>query len=282
MERFTEILPLAHIVTQFTGQQTSLQQAIQLHAHLIAAVAGTAAQISLIADGDDSVAGEVIHRSGHFRIDERHIAVGSRVLQTVFVFFQVFCQCGDQRLVDILTALLAGDQPVYVCTKTLDTTAVKAGLRLTDRQYHKVVDVVSTPLGIRIKITHGIQLVTKEFGTDRPVGSGGVDIQNATANSKLTGSLDHGASRVTGRGQTGKQFVNRIFLTHFQTECSTKQGGGGHGPLAERFPCENLEWCSAGCQIEQLAQALLLPCTGDHSSIIQGQLSAGQNRRCVA
>ena len=153
-------------------------------------------------------------------------------------------------------------------------------LGLAHGQNHQFFDILRTALGIRIEITHGIQFVAKEFRTDGPVGSGGINVKNSAADSKLTGAFHHSTAAVAGCGQPGEQFVNGIFGSCLQAECGLQQGGGGHGPLAQGFPGKNLNGCLAGCQIEQLAQALLLPGTGDNSSVVKGQLTAGQNLRC--
>ena len=87
LQRATEILPLAHVVAQLTGNQTALQQAIQLHTHLVTAGIGAAAQAALITENDQRVFRNVIHCGGHFRINQSHISVGSGIAHPVFVFF---------------------------------------------------------------------------------------------------------------------------------------------------------------------------------------------------
>ena len=82
-----EILPLAHIVAQLTGNQTTLQEAIQLHTHLVTAGIGAAAQAALITENDQRVFRNVIHCGSHFRINQSHISVGSRIAHPIFVFF---------------------------------------------------------------------------------------------------------------------------------------------------------------------------------------------------
>lgn len=64
----------------------------------------------MVADGDHGTVRNVIGGGGHFRINQRHIPVGSGIVQAAFVFIQVFFQRGDQGLVDVFPPLLAGDQ----------------------------------------------------------------------------------------------------------------------------------------------------------------------------
>ena len=126
---------------------------------------------------------------------------------------------------------------------------MKPGLCLTHRKNGNAVHVLGTPLGIRIKVTHGIQLITKEFRAHRHVCGGGENIQNTAANRKLSGTFHHTASAVTGCGKPTQKFIHLVFLAGFQGESGVQQHLGRHGSLAERFPGENLDRCVAPGQI---------------------------------
>ena len=88
-ESFTEIVPLAHIVAQFAGHQTALEQAVQLYAHFFCPGPGGTVEIALVAEDHKGIAGDIVHGGGHFRVDQGHVAVGCRVAHTVFVLFQI-------------------------------------------------------------------------------------------------------------------------------------------------------------------------------------------------
>ena len=94
-ETFAEILPLAHIVAQLARHETGPQHTVQLHSHLVAAAAGGALKIPVVADGNHGTVRNIVRGGGHFRIDQRHIPVGSGIVQAAFVFIQVFFQRGD-------------------------------------------------------------------------------------------------------------------------------------------------------------------------------------------
>ena len=145
---------------------------------------------------------------------------------------------------------------------------MQAGLGFTHGQDHHGIDVVCTALGFGIKVTHGIQLVTKEFRTERLVCSRGEDINDTATNRKLTGAFHHAAAAVTAGGKLADQFLNGIFLSHSQSENRIQQHIFRHRSLAEGFPAENLQFCAALCQIVQLPQALLFPASGNHSGIV--------------
>ena len=52
----------------------------------------------------------------------------------------------------------------------------------------------------------------------------------------------------------------------------------GHGALGQGFPGEDLQGHTTQRQIVKLPQPLLLPGTGYHRTVVQGQLPAGENR----
>ena len=118
-----------------------------------------------------------------------------------------------------------------VGAQTFDSVRMQPGLSLTYGKDRQFLNVVSTALGIRVKVTHGIQLVAEEFGTDRPVGGRRKDIHNAAPDRKLAGTFHHAAPAVTGGGKLIQQPVQRVFLSGFQAEGGLHQCGSGHGPL---------------------------------------------------
>ena len=126
---------------------------------------------------------------------------------------------------------------------------MQAGLGFTHGQDHNGIDIVGTALGFGVKVTHGIQFVTKEFRTDGLIRGRGEDIDDAATNRKLTGAFHHAAATVTAGGQTADQFLNGIFLSHSQGENRIQQHIFRHCSLTESFPAENLQFCAALCQI---------------------------------
>ena len=272
-----EILPQTYIITQLTGNETGLKQTVQLKAHFFCAGAGSAVEAALVADHNNGVLRDIIGGGSHLRIGKRHIAVRSGVLQPVFVFFQILGQGFDQRFIGIFPAALPGDQQTQIFAQTIQPHGMQPGLGLAYGQYHHLIYVFAPALAVRIKVTHGIQLVTVEFGTERTVSGRGEDVQNTAANRKLTGAFHHGAAAVTGTGQPDQQSVQIVFPAHLQLEDRTVEDCRGHGSLAEGFPTENLQFGGAGDQIVELAQAFLLPGAGDNGSVVQGQIPAGEN-----
>ena len=278
-ESFAEVLPLAHIVAQLACHKTGLQHTVQLHSHLVAAAAGGALEIPMVADGDHGAVRNVIGGGGHFRIDQRHIPVGCGVMQATFILVQVFFQRGDQRLVDVFPPLLAGDQGGNIFAQPLHAAGMKPRLSLRHGQDGDGGDVLTAALGRRVKEAHGVQLVAEEFRPHRPVFGGGEDVQNAATDGELTRSLHHAAAAVTGGDQSGDKLVNRIFLAGFQMECGSGKHSRGQRALAGRFPGHNLDRGISPPQRIKLPQPLLLPGAGNNGGIIQRQIPAGENGR---
>ena len=81
-----EILPLAHIVAKLPGHQTGLQEAVQLHPHLVTTASGGTVQARLVTEHHQGIFRNVVGSGGHFRINQSHIPVGSRIVQVIFVF----------------------------------------------------------------------------------------------------------------------------------------------------------------------------------------------------
>ena len=277
-----KVLPLDDIVAELTGQQTALEQGVQLHAHFVAAAPGRTAQVALVADANDGIGGDIIHGAGQFRINQGHITVRSGILQAVFVLFKVFRESGDEGLVDVLAALLAGDQAFQILAQAGQTLRMEGGLGLADGEDQSLLNVVGTALGGGVEVAHGVQFVAEEFGTDGMVGGGGEDVQNAAADGELTGALHHAASAVTGGGEPGNQLLQGILGAHLQTEGGAHQHPAGHGPLAQGFPGQDLEPGLAAGQFPELTQALLLPGAGDTGGVIEGQFPVGQDGERLA
>ena len=276
-ETFAEVLPLAHVVAQLACHKTGLQHTVQLHSHLVAAAAGGALEIPVVADGDHGAVRDVIRGGGHFRINQRHIPVGRGVMQAAFILVQVFFQRGDQRLVDVFPPLLAGDQGGNVLAQPLHAAGMKPRLGLRHGKNGDGGDVLTAALGRRVKEAHGVQLVAEEFRPDRPVFGGGEDVQNATTDGELTRSLHHAAAVVSGGGETGSQVFHGVFPANLQREGGGKKRGLRYGAQAERFPGHDLQACLPGSQVIQLPQTLLLPASGHHGGVVKGQIPAGEN-----
>ena len=278
-EMIAEILPLAYKIAQVTGYQAGLQQTVQLQAHFLGTGAGAAVKITLVTEDQHCIPRDVIHGGGHFGIDVGHVTVGCRVLQTVFVLFKVLSQGLDQRVVGISAPLFPCNTLLQIGAETGQTLGMEPGLGLANGQDHDIFCVFRAALGIRVKKTHGVQLVAKEFDSDRLVGCRGVYIQNTAPDGKLTGTLHHAAAAVTGGRELFDQIIQFVFTARLQAEGCASQHLGRHGPLAQGFPGEDLQLGLTTGQVEELPQSFLLPCPGYHGSIIECQFPAGQNGR---
>ena len=71
---------------------------------------------------------------------------------------------------------------------------------LAHGQNHHIFGIFRSPLGIRIEVTHGIQLVTEEFGAYGPVRCGRVYVQNSATDGKLARAFHHAAAAIAGAG----------------------------------------------------------------------------------
>ena len=231
----------------------------------------------MVADGNHGTVRNVIGGGGHFRIDQRHIPVGSGIVQAAFVFIQVFFQRGDQGLVDVFPPLLAGDQGGNIFAQPCHAAGMKPRLGLRHRQDGDGGDVLTAPLGRRVKEAHGVQFVAEEFRPNRLILCGGENVQNAAPDGELSRPLHHAAAVVPGGGETGGQVFHGIFPANLQREGGGKKRGLGHGAQAERFPGHDLQACLPGSQVIQLPQALLLPASGHHGGVVKGQIPAGEN-----
>ena len=231
----------------------------------------------MVADGNHGTVRNVIGGGCHFRINQRHIPVGSGIVQAAFVFIQVFFQRGDQGLVDVFPPLLAGDQGGNVPAQPLHAAGMESRLGLRHRQDGDGGDVLTAPLGRRVKEAHGVQLVAEEFRPDRPVFGGGEDVQNAATDGELTRPLHHAAAVVPGGGETGNQVFHGVFPANFQRKGGGKKRGLRHGAQTERFPRHDLQRGFSNGKVIQLPQALLLPASGHHGGVVKGQIPAGEN-----
>ena len=275
---FAEILPLADVVAVFTGHETALEHGIQAHAHLLHPCPGGAVEIGLVAEHHDGVFRDIVHGGGEFRINQGHITVGGRVTQAVFVFFQVGGQGLQELFVGILPAVLAGDEPFQIGAEARDALGVEPGLGLAHGQDHHGFHIVTAPLGVRVEVAHGVQLVTEKFGAEGPVGGGGVDVHDAAADGELAGALDHAAAGVARVGQLVQELLQGVLLANLQGEGGLLQDCRGDGPLGEGFPGQNLQTGLTVRQGEELVQTLLLPGAADHGGVVEGQLPAGEHR----
>ena len=231
----------------------------------------------MIADGNHRTVRNVIGGGGHFRINQRHIPVGSGIVQAAFVFIQVFFQRGDEKLVDVFPPLLAGNQGGNVLAQPRHAAGMESRLGLRHRQDGDGGDVLTAALGRRVKEAHGVQLVAEEFRPNRLILCGGENVQNAAPDGELSRPLHHAAAVVPGGGETGGQVFHGIFPANLQREGGGKKRGPRHGAQAERFPGHDLQACLPGGKIIQLPQALLLPASGHHGGIVKGQIPAGEN-----
>ena len=109
-----EILPLAHIVAQLPGHQSGLQEAVQLHSHLLGMAPGGAVEVAVVKENHNSVFGDIVGGSGNLWIDEGQIPVGGGKMHAVFQLFQILFQSGDQGLVDSFPAALPGNETADV------------------------------------------------------------------------------------------------------------------------------------------------------------------------
>ena len=278
LQAAAEILPLADEIAELTGDEARLEHGVQTHAHLFHPRPGGTVEVRLVAEDHDGVLGDEVHGGGEFGVDQAHIAVRGRVTHAVFVLFQVRLQGLQELFVDIFPPLLAGDQLFDVGAEAAQTLGVEPGLGLAHGQDHDGIGVLGAPLGVRVEVAHGVQLVTEELGTDGPVGGGGVDVHDAAPDGELAGALHHAAAGVACVAEPVDQLLQGVLPAHLQSEGGPAQDGRGDGPLGEGFPGEDLQFCLARCQRKELVQPLLLPGPGHHGGVVQRQLPAGQHR----
>ena len=154
---------------------------------------------------------------------------------------------------------------------------MESGLGFAYRQNGNTIHIFRSSLGVRVKVTHGIQLIPKELHTNGHILCRRINVQNTAANRKLSRAFHHTAAAIAGSGKPVQQIIQHIFLTGFQPESGTGQHLWRHGTLAEGFPGKNLDRGLATGKIIELTQTLLLPASGNHSGIIQSQIPGGQN-----
>ncbi len=200
-------------------------------------------------------------------------------MEIILVFFQIPGQGGDKGFVDVFPPLLPGNQGGQVAAQTFDSLGVKPRLGLTHRQNGDAFRVFVPPLGLGVKIAHGIQLVAEEFRPDGLVVCRRENIQNAAPEGELAGAFHHAAAAVARGHQPGGQVVHGILPADLQPEGSRLQYGGRHGAKAQGFPAHDLDRRAAFRQVIELAQPFLLPGAGHHGGVVQGQIPAGEDGR---
>ena len=160
----------------------------------------------------------MIQGGGEFRIDQCHIPVGSGIGAAVFETVKITLQGLDQFFVDVFATLLPGNQTAQIVAQTINAAGMEPGLCFAHREYNDLIHVFGAALGVRVKETHGIQLVAKELSTEGVIGGRGEHIQNTAAKGELTGAFHHRAAAVSGCSELLQKPVNGILPAHPQTE----------------------------------------------------------------
>ena len=156
------------------------------------------------------------------------------------------------------------------------------GERFTDGKQNTGIGILFPTLGTGIKEAHCIQLVSKEFHTDRFFTGRGEYVQNAAPNGKLAHTFHHAAAAVPGGYQLGNQVIDFVFSSGFQGDHCMGKNSRGERSLACGFPGQNLDRGITAAQSVKLAQTLLFPGPGYDCSIIQCQIPAGKYGNLVA
>ena len=145
---------------------------------------------------------------------------------------------------------------------------MKPGLGLAYGQDGDAFRVFVPPLGLGVKIAHGIQLIAEELRPDGLVVCRGENVQDAASEGELSRPFHHAAAAVARGHQPGGQIVHGIFLANLQPEGSFLQDCRRHGAKAHRLPAHNLNGGAPLTQIIELTKPLLLPGAGHHGGVI--------------
>ena len=211
-----EILPFQSKVAELTGHQSGLEHAVQLQAKLVGSGPGGPLDAAVVAQHQNGIPGYIIQGGGEFWVNQGHIPVRGGVVQAVLVFLQVLGQGGYQGLIYRLSPALPGNHGLQIVAKAVDSLGMAVGQRFADRQQHAGIGVFLPPLGARVKVAHGVQLIPKELNPDGLFGGGGEDVQNAAPQGKLPHALHHAAAAVSGGNQPGEQILYFVFFPGFQ------------------------------------------------------------------
>ena len=241
-----KVLPLAYKVTQLSRHQSGLQEAVQLQPHFFCPVFGGPLQIAVVAQNPEGILWGVIRRGGQFRINQSQIPVRCQGVYIVLKLFDVFFQGGNQGGVQILPPFLPGKQMLQLFFQALGTLGVHSGQGFPGGHDQHFFQVVGTPLGLGVKVAHGVQLIPEKFQSHRGILSGGVQVYNAAPHRELAHALYHAAAAVARGDQTGGEGFQEVFFSQFQSEAGFVQHCRGNGPLAQGFPAHNLNGGAAG------------------------------------
>ena len=277
-----EVLPLPYIIAKLSGGKTGLEQAVQLHPHLLGSGASGSVDASLVAESDEGVVRDIVEGGGKIRVYQSHVPISGRMSCLIFQLLQILLQSAYQLLVGIFSPLLPGKKGMNILAQTGDSLGMHTQLGFPYGKNGNAVGIFRAPLGDGVEEAHGVQLVSKELRPDGAVTGRGENIQNAAPDGKLPGTFHHAAPAVPAGGELPAQLLQGVGTANFQGEDTIPQNPGRHGTKAHGFPGQNLHLGDPGLQVVKLANPLLLPLPGDHGVVIQSQLSAGKGRGGVA
>ena len=156
----------------------------------------------MVTDHNHRVGGNILHGGGCFRINQSHIPVRCRMMDTVSVFFQIFFQSGDQSFIDVFAPLLPGDHGLQIFAQTGNASWVQTGLGFRHGKHRHQLRILRSALGCRVEIAHGIQFITEKFRAEGLLSGGRENIQNSAPDGELTGTFHHAAAAVARRAET--------------------------------------------------------------------------------
>ena len=219
---------------------------------------------------------DIIHGGGKFGTDQGAVSVCGGKQRAVFNGFGIPDQGVHQSLIGMLSAFLPGKQGVYVGNKACSAPGMQLRQDLCRWQKRDFFNIFRSALRCGVKIAHGVQFIPEELHTDRSGSAGGIDIQNAATEGKLSGALYKGTSAVAQISQFGNQGVQVIAASYHKIDSRRKQGFFGHGSKTQRLSGCQKHGVALTPQMIEHGKPLMLPATGYSGGAQQCQLPGGE------
>ena len=127
-----------------------------------------------------------------------------------------------------------------------------------------------------VKQTHGVDLISKKFASNRPVVSRGEKVQNTAPQSKLARALHLLTAGISRGGKAFGQLRQVMDLPHAQGLCRLGQQCFREGPLEEGIHSGHDQRRPPGGHGPENGEPPVLPLAGDHGGIVEGKLPGGQ------
>ena len=155
-------------------------------------------------------------------------------------------------------------------------------LRLGYRKQNGFVNVFRAPLRDGVEIAHGVELVAEEFRAQRLFLRGGIHVQNAAAQGKLSHALDQTRAGIARAGQALDELRHAVFRAGSQRHGRGKERLPRKRAQQQRVETRHQHRDAALRQRVQKPQPLLLPLPGHADGPGQRQLTRRQHGRLFA